>query len=93
MLRGCQRRIVYIKDTENRIFEEAYFILRRGVSGQGRIPSDDDMLREAGALINTAMPYIYPSARSGRGKLKYAAAFALGAVTCFAIFAITLLFF
>lgn len=30
MLRGCQKRIYYVKNPESDIFDEAYFILRRG---------------------------------------------------------------
>ena len=29
MLRGCQKRIYYIKNPESKIFDEAYFVLRK----------------------------------------------------------------
>lgn len=43
MLRGCQKRIYYVKNPESDIFDEAYFILRRGAGmpygrGSGQTP-------------------------------------------------------
>ena len=47
MIKGCERRIIYIRDTESPIFKEAYFILRDGASPKRK----DDMVAEAMRII------------------------------------------
>ncbi|MGM9652298.1 MAG: hypothetical protein ACI3XP_01530 [Eubacteriales bacterium] len=50
-MRGSEKKIIYIRDTGSRIFEEAYFVIRRGVcDGEGR-PSENDMVREAERIV------------------------------------------
>ena len=45
MVKGCQKRTIHIKDTGSRYYEEAYFVLRPGVAGDGG--ERDDMIKEA----------------------------------------------
>ena len=49
MIRGCERRIYHVKNPESEIFDEAYFILRRGydpaASGGRRIALDEEVRR------------------------------------------------
>ena len=64
-MRGSEKKIIYVKDTGSKIFEEAYFVIRRGVDeGEGR-PSENDMVREATRIVsqNSAA---YPAARRRR---------------------------
>ena len=45
MVKGCQKRTIHIKDTGSKYYEEAYFVLKPGVS-ESRI-SSGDMISEA----------------------------------------------
>lgn len=71
MLRGCQKRIIYMKDTGSSLFEEAYFILRS--DKEYHTMCEDDMVREARRLISEG-DY---ERRGGGGVM----AFLLGALT------------
>ena len=50
MIKGCQKRIILVRDTGSELFDEAYFILKKD------IPCDDsiegDIVRAATAIIN-----------------------------------------
>ena len=35
MIRGCQRRIYYVRNPESEIFDEAYFVIKRNYRGRG----------------------------------------------------------
>ena len=49
MIKGCSKRVVYLKNTNSTIFEEAYFVLG---SGQAEVRvSDRDMIREAERIV------------------------------------------
>ena len=47
MVRGCQRKVIFLKNTESKIFSEAYFIV------DDRTPDtcEADMIREANRII------------------------------------------
>lgn len=47
MIKGCERRIIYIRDTGSAVFREAYFILRDGAPS---VPQKD-MVAEAERII------------------------------------------
>ena len=46
-MRGCQKRVIYLKNTGSRHFEEAYFVIRSGESS-----SDKSMIDEANRIIS-----------------------------------------
>ena len=46
MLKGAQKRMIVVKTTESKIFEEAYFVMRREYSGM-----EGDMVAEANRII------------------------------------------
>ena len=49
MVRGCQKRIVYLKNTGSDVFDEAYFIINDKVG----LSSDDvDMVKEANKILD-----------------------------------------
>ncbi|MBQ8402029.1 MAG: hypothetical protein IJX14_08870 [Clostridia bacterium] len=48
MVRGCQKRIYYIKNPRSALFAEAYFILK---AGEGRMPGEDEMAKEARRIV------------------------------------------
>ncbi len=54
MLRGAQKQMIVVRTHGNRVFEEAYFVIRRDAV---RTPADEgDMLREANRIIESSMP-------------------------------------
>lgn len=50
MIKGCQKRMIFVKDTGCDLFEEAYFILKRDVSSHADV--EEDIVRTATAIIN-----------------------------------------
>lgn len=48
-MRGCQKRIIQVKNMTSSIFDEAYFILRENASATSQ--SEGDMVQEAGRII------------------------------------------
>ncbi len=49
MIKGCSKRVVYLKNTDSSIFEEAYFVLGRAEVAVRA--SDRDMIREAERIV------------------------------------------
>lgn len=62
MIKGCQKRIIHIKNTNSPYFEEAYFVLRDGCDP---MITENDMLKEALKIAKGARD----SARSGKKTL------------------------
>ena len=48
MLRGTQKKVVYVKNTGGAVFEEAFFVLK---DERGKGISSDDMIGEANRII------------------------------------------
>ena len=48
-MRGCQKSVIYLKNTGSDLFEEAYFVIRRG-AGSARM----DMLSEAERIVESS---------------------------------------
>ena len=48
MLKGCQKKIIMVKDTNSRYFESAYFVIKSGLPSSAK---SADMLAEAHRLI------------------------------------------
>ena len=46
MIKGAQKRMIVVKTTDSRVFEEAYFVMRGETSVSG-----EDMVTEAGRII------------------------------------------
>jgi len=44
MLKGTQKKIIHIKNTDSSYFEEAYFVIRESTN---ELPRENDMLKEA----------------------------------------------
>ena len=49
-MRGYQKRVIYLKNTGSRNFEEAYFIVRADIGDEGR--SSPHMIEEANRIID-----------------------------------------
>lgn len=84
-MRGSEKKIIYVKDTGSNIFEEAYFVIRRGVDGEDDRPSESDMVREASRIVaqNGAD---YPAARRRRRLRAKILSFLAGAAAATSLF-------
>ncbi len=58
MLRGCQRRMIVLKNTGSNIFDEAYFLLNEKAAESYTL-TETDMIREANRIISESslLPY------------------------------------
>ncbi len=52
MVRGCQKKIVYLKSTGSEVFDEAYFVVRDGALAN---KGECDMIEEANKILNECM--------------------------------------
>lgn len=81
MIKGCQKKIIYLKNTDSGIFDEAYFVLRR--DGESDRFGEADMVSEAKRIIEGA------SLEGRRGKRKgHLWFFSMGALAATAVFAL-----
>lgn len=90
MIKGCERRIIYVRDTGSPVFREAYFVLRDGAPS---VP-EKDMVAEAERIIRErAQPHRFADKKSSSLEKKTFAAGFLAAVGVFAavIFAAALI--
>ncbi len=63
MVRGCQKKIIYLKNTQSKIFEEAYFVIRD--KGLYEKADECDMVREANRILEESIAY------EGKKKFKF----------------------
>lgn len=52
MIRGAQKKMIVIRTHDSRVFEEAYFVIRRDTDAA---TGDGDMLSEADRIIRRSM--------------------------------------
>lgn len=74
MVKGTSRQVIVVQGPEQKLFEQAIFILKDGALGEGI--TDDVLLREARQAIRGAgesgkkwYPYLYRAAWAGSGAL------------------------
>lgn len=65
-MRGREKKVIYVRDTKNPWFEEAYFVLRRGVS-ESPEEEEGEMVKEAERLLRERAQS-YPKRRRGLGR-------------------------
>lgn len=82
MIKGCQKRIIQIKDTKSKLFEEAYFVLRCEIN-EPTIHSKD-IINEATTVINSYSGEKGDS-KSSPKKIRRFLWFLLGAASSFAL--------
>ena len=86
-MRGCERKVLYLKNCESQLFDEAYFVLRKNTETP---PCANDMLEEATRIIRAETT----SLRAPRKKksailwsfLPFLAGIAVSATICVALF-------
>ena len=54
MIKGCEKKIIFIQGGESSPFENAYFVLRK--DSEKCCNGGDDILREANRIINERIP-------------------------------------
>ena len=54
MIRGCQKKILFVEGNENSPFETAYFVLRK--DAESGASGEDDIVRAADMIINERLP-------------------------------------
>ena len=90
MVRGCQKKIIYLKNTRSDIFDEAYFVIKEDMIE--RMPADDtDMVKEASRIIDENDIFIREKYISKTPAIKPFAAFLAG--VCAAVSAVMLIYF
>ena len=63
MLRGCQKKIVFLKNTGSKIFDEAYFVISDKTLNDEIC--DTDMISEANRIIEECIGNIDGSSEKG----------------------------
>ena len=63
MVRGCQKKIIYLKNSGSSLFEEAYFVIKN--DSQYEEISECDMIEEANRIINESF---YSEETDGLGR-------------------------
>ncbi|MBR6676651.1 MAG: hypothetical protein IKL24_04895 [Clostridia bacterium] len=53
MIKGCQKKIIHLRNTESPFFEEAYFVLKEDLSPK---PAEDDIIKEAMRIAEKTKP-------------------------------------
>ena len=84
-MKGSEKKIIYVKDTGSTIFEEAYFVIRRGVDERAPRPTENDMVQEATRII-TQNGAAYPATRRRTRRIARLITFLAGAVTAASFF-------
>ena len=54
MVRGCQKKIIYLKNTDSEVFDEAYFVLRDERLGT---VEECDMVKEANRILGECITH------------------------------------
>jgi len=80
-MRGYQKRVVFLKNPESDIFEEAYFVMKEKASE----PVSDEIVSEAYRIINTNRKETKRKSRTPRFSYK-ALFFGAGFFFCMLIF-------
>ncbi len=80
MLRGAKKNMIVVRTRDSRMFEEAYFVMRRDT---GTAVDETDMLWEANRILESTAHGIgrEPAPKPVRSRLRGAIWFALGLVS------------
>ena len=80
MLRGAKKNMIVVRTRDSRMFEEAYFVMRRDT---GTAVDETDMLWEANRILESTSHGVgrEPTVRPVRSRLRGAIWFVLGLVS------------
>lgn len=90
-MRGCEKRVIHIRNTDSRIFEEAYVVLKPGAAERCSIENETDMIKEARRLVEESLSRVYPSGTKKR-KNRFLLPFFIGISTVCGLFTLVTLF-
>ena len=85
MIKGCEKKIIYLKDTKSEFFEEAYFV----VKPQSSTKKECDIISEATRIVNG----IYGDEKKKNGFLSKAVPFLIGFGVSSVLFIVGILIF
>lgn len=88
MIKGCQKKIIHIKSTNNPYFEEAYFIIKNDSLSE---TGENDMLKEATRIAEATLSQ--KKSQDVSSIKKYAYFIFLGASLLSLVFGVFMLFF
>ena len=88
-MRGCEKKVLYLKKCESKLFDEAYFVLRKDAEAP---PSAEDMLEEATRIIRKEISAPRAAQKKKTVVLRYVAPFSLGILCSALLFGIFILF-
>ena len=81
MIKGCERRMIKIEDTDSELFESAYFIIRQNVPLPKKTKRED-IIREAARIVGEKMePNRYRRRDRRRMWTERAIVFAVGVIS------------
>ena len=86
MVKGCQKKTIHIKDTGSRFYEEAYFVLRPGITDLSA--PQGDMISEAVRIADESMDSTRAAGRrrsAARSVLTFVAGMIAGAAALAAV--------
>ena len=87
-MRGCEKKVLYLKKCESKLFDEAYFVLRKDADAP---PSAEDMLEEATRIIRKEVTAPRALPRKKSAVLRYVLPFSLGILCSALLFGIFIL--
>lgn len=87
MIRGCQRRIYYVKNPGGDVFDEAYFVIKKNYAGRGTtLTAEAELADEAKKIVAQATG----SEEKRKGRKEKLIAFIAGAAVALSVFAAVL---
>lgn len=90
-MRGCEKRVIHIRNTDSRIFEEAYVVLKPGAAERCRVENEGDMIKEARRLVEESLNRVYP-AGAKKQKRRFLLPFFIGVSAVSLLFTLITLF-
>ena len=65
MVRGCQKKIIYLKNTESEVFDEAYFVVS---DKNPSVMKECDMVEEANRILSECISITEEKGKIGKIK-------------------------
>ncbi|MBQ8163140.1 MAG: hypothetical protein IJZ93_02065 [Clostridia bacterium] len=91
MIKGCKKKMIFIKDTKSDFFDEAYFVLKGDIDYS--YTSESDIVKAAAMIINEFDENKQKGARKKRKAPRFLLGFFLGLLISSAILGLFLIFY
>ena len=90
-MKGCQKKVIFLKNTGSYLFDEAYFIISR--EGERSPITEESMIVEANRIIESSIDTEKKDSHGGHTALRVAVPFLIGAaLSALCAVAVNLLF-